>query len=262
MNKRMRAAALFMALGVTAVIAQSAPDFTTTEENGRLTITKYNGWDTKLVIPAAIGGKPVTAIGDEAFRKMDLTSVVIPDSVRTIGNHAFSGNNLTSVTIGKGVVSIGAYAFISNDLTSVTIPEGVISIGKLSFRFNKLKSVVVPASVEVLGNWVFSNNPLTDFTLGRDSNFFWFEGFLDNDRWSALPFRQTLVLLMLKRLAKKSSMTICAMAGKPQPTPPTGIGRGKRISKKRKVSALSRRLMGWRLPRIPERRTALSYRNR
>jgi hypothetical protein len=199
----MRAAALFMALGVTAVIAQSAPDFTTREENGRLTITKYNGWDTEIVIPASIGGKPVTAIGDEAFRKMDLTSVVMPDSVRTIGNYAFSGNNLTSVTIGKGVVSIGAYAFISNDLTSVTIPEGVIRIGKLSFRFNKLKAVVVPASVEVLGNWAFSDNPITDFTLGRDSNFVAFEGFLDNDRLERVTLPANLGIVDVRTFGEK-----------------------------------------------------------
>jgi hypothetical protein len=54
-----------------ALFAQSAEsDFETrTNEDGSVTITKYVGWDSVVKIPAVIGGKPVTAIGEEAFAK-------------------------------------------------------------------------------------------------------------------------------------------------------------------------------------------------
>jgi hypothetical protein len=58
------------------VFSQSASDFTV-DANG--VITKYTGFDTVVVIPATIGGKRITAIGEEAFRKADITMVTIPD---------------------------------------------------------------------------------------------------------------------------------------------------------------------------------------
>ena len=52
-------------------------------------ITEVSG---KLVIPDTIEGKPVTGIGDEAFRDCaKLKGVTIPGSVTSIGEHAFYG---------------------------------------------------------------------------------------------------------------------------------------------------------------------------
>jgi hypothetical protein len=94
-------------------------------ETVTLTITGYRGTSGAVTIPAEIDGKPVTAIGNFAFRNNRLTSVAIPDSVTSIGNHAFSDNQLTAVTIPNSVTSIGNGAFSGNKLTSVTIGEGV-----------------------------------------------------------------------------------------------------------------------------------------
>jgi hypothetical protein len=75
------------------------------ETDGSGTITKYMGWDTAVVIPAAVGGKPVTAIGENVFARNDLTGVTLPGTVKTIGSGAFAGNGaLQSVTIGNEVV--------------------------------------------------------------------------------------------------------------------------------------------------------------
>jgi hypothetical protein len=134
--------AALLVLAATPAFAQSEADFTT---DGKGTITKYEGFDTAIVIPATIGGKPVTAIGEGAFRKADLTGAVIPDSVKTIGSYAFSQNKLTSVTIGKGVTSIGSYAFSNNKLTAIVIPD----------------------SVQTIEGRAFENNPLEDITLGK-----------------------------------------------------------------------------------------------
>ena len=101
-----------------------------------------------LVIPASLGGLPVTSIGDYAFYYCaGLTSVVIPSSVTSIGWHAFQGcSGLTSVTIPASVTSIGSSAFSGcNGLTSVTIPNSVTEIGDSAFyECSGLTSVTIP----------------------------------------------------------------------------------------------------------------------
>jgi hypothetical protein len=120
--KTRKSVIMALLLGLCAMAAAfglSDADFqTAANKDGSVTITKYTGWDADITIPAAIGGKTVTAIGKEAFKNCDLTSVVIPDSVKTIGSGAFKGNKLTSVTLGANVgwgdeESFGAFAYYS-----------------------------------------------------------------------------------------------------------------------------------------------------
>ncbi len=62
-----------------------------------ISITRFIGSETDVIIPSTIGGKSVTSIGYRAFYYCtSLTSVTIPDSVTSIGWGAFSGcTNLT-----------------------------------------------------------------------------------------------------------------------------------------------------------------------
>jgi len=134
----------------------------------------------------------VTAIGESAFAKNQLTSVTIPNSVSyigveafsenrlssvtfatngklaTIGGNAFFVNQLTSVTIPNSVTQIGWGAFNENQLTSVTIGSGVTDIGDWAFHHNRLTSVTIPNSVESIWNNAFANNPLTSVTIGAN----------------------------------------------------------------------------------------------
>jgi len=100
------------------------------------TITKYNGTDIIVTVPAEYQGKPVTSIGDDAFRYASVTSVTIPNSVILIGDYAFGNcTSLTSVIIPNSVTSIGDFAFgICTSLTSVIIPNSVTSIGDEAFK--------------------------------------------------------------------------------------------------------------------------------
>ena len=68
----------------------------------------------ELIIPFKNGSTAITAIGELAFKdQVQITSIVIPDSVTSIGRYAFYGcTGLTSVTIGNSVTSIGAGAFV------------------------------------------------------------------------------------------------------------------------------------------------------
>ena len=69
--------------------------------------------DTDIVFPAADpDGNMVTGISGAFQNNVNLTSIVIPDTVTSIGNYAFNGcHGLTSIVIPDSVTSIGEYAF-------------------------------------------------------------------------------------------------------------------------------------------------------
>ena len=179
-------------LGAVNVSAATSGNFTYSVSNGYATITGYSTTASgDLIIPFAIDGYPVTAIGDYAFMECSaltsvyipegvtsigqrafryctaLTSVKIPDSVTSIGYTAFANcTSLTSVTIPKGVTSTGSFAFENcTSLTSVTIPYGVKYIEGFG-GCTSLTSITIPNSVTTIGNSAFSRcSSLTSVTI-------------------------------------------------------------------------------------------------
>ena len=67
-----------------------------------VTITKYTGTESTVILPSTINSWPVTKIGEDALKdNTTITSVTIPASVTEIGSNAFAGcTNLTSVKYG------------------------------------------------------------------------------------------------------------------------------------------------------------------
>ncbi|MDC0309377.1 leucine-rich repeat domain-containing protein [bacterium] len=80
-----------------------------------------------LAIPLTYDGKPVTSIGNIAFKNCSsLTSVIIGNNVTSIGRWAFEGcHSLTNVTISSSVIRIGSVAFRDCSSLKVLLLKGM-----------------------------------------------------------------------------------------------------------------------------------------
>lgn len=117
-----------------------------------LTMTNYTGtvaqWcDIDFLDYTA---NPIRYSHNFYINDVEITDLVIPNSVTTIGGFAFyCCSGLTSVTIPNSVTSIGDYAFSGcTSLTSLTLPSSVTSIGDNAFSWcSNMDSITSLASV-------------------------------------------------------------------------------------------------------------------
>ncbi len=123
----------------TEGVAPNPPsDFKYKVDNDQVTITKYVGTGAEVVIPDTIGGVPVVAIDENAFKDNDV---------------------ITYVRLPKDLESIGEYAFYEcSNLGIVEFNEGLKTTEKYSFGYcAKLEEVLLPKSLTKLGDQVFAH---------------------------------------------------------------------------------------------------------
>jgi len=121
-------------------------DFNVVQNANGITITSYKGTRKRVNIPETLYGQRVTTIGDYAFYKKGIVSVIIPNSVVTIENRAFYyENTINEVVIPDSVKSIGSWAFMSCGLTKVTIGRGVQFIDENAFGNNTISEFIILA---------------------------------------------------------------------------------------------------------------------
>lgn len=180
-----------------------------------VTITKYTGTESTVILPSTINSWPVTKIGEDALKDhTTITSVTIPASVTEIGANAFAGcTNLTSVTYGgdwsnltiqsgNPAVQDAANAplfdfeFILNNTAvvvtnykyngaaaDVTIPsryqgKPVTTIGHAAFFNSAVTSVTIPDSVTSISDEAFINCPkLTNISIPNSVTYIGFSAF-------------------------------------------------------------------------------------
>lgn len=96
-----------------------------------------------------------------AFSRVDITSIIIPNGVTSIGSSAFSSSKLnTSITIPDSVATIGQQAFRSTAIPEVIIGSGVTSIGQYNFGscFQLAKVTILATTPPALGGNAFTGN--------------------------------------------------------------------------------------------------------
>ena len=178
---------ILMSMAASKTLAQDYGDYAIDVVDGiRYIFYKYNNtayvsgftanspyYVGDVVIPETVTYKDqtynVTKIGLEAFYKSNnLTSVIIPNSVKDIEDGAFMYcSKLASVTIPSSVTSIGNSAFLGcKALTSVTIPDGVKYLAGTFNGCSSLTSVHLPKYLTHIGPNIFYNcSSLTSVTI-------------------------------------------------------------------------------------------------
>jgi hypothetical protein len=183
-----------MTVMLAPLYAQNESDFEVKQNaDNTLTVINYKGLIKDVVIPDTLYGLKVTIIGNEAFRKKVITSVVIPDTVISIENGeihdtvytdyygAFSNNlALTKVTLGKGLKIVGSCAFSRTGLTEIIIPDSVTIIGDAAFGWtsydpddgwrrksgdSKLVKVTLGKGLQAIGKEAFIGNQIAELNL-------------------------------------------------------------------------------------------------
>ncbi len=114
-------------------------------------ISGYKGKDSAVKIPAVLNGAEVTLIAFDTFSdRADITSVMIPNTVKEIKSDAFKGcTGLTSIMIPTSVTSMWDGVFSNcTGLTSIILPPGVKSVGASTFSgCTGLKSITLPDGI-------------------------------------------------------------------------------------------------------------------
>ena len=116
----------------------------TTNKTASVVSNYYGVYSGNIIIPETIiydnTTYSVTSIGEDAFYKSGITSVIIPNSVTSISENAFLDcHQLEFVTIGNSVTTIGEYAFRYcyrlTELISLAVNPPTCGIGRYSSAF-------------------------------------------------------------------------------------------------------------------------------
>ena len=180
-----------------------------------VTITKYTGTESTVILPSTINSWTVTKIGEDALKdNTTITSVTIPANVTEIGSNAFAGcTNLTSVhyegdwsnlTIQSGNPAVQDAAneqlfdfeFILNNTAvivtnykckgtaaDVTIPscykgKPVTAINNAAFPNSAVTSVTIPDSITSIPDAAFVNcSNLTNISIPNSVTYIGFSAF-------------------------------------------------------------------------------------
>ena len=110
-------------------------------------VAKYEGTDTRVLIPSKYKDKPVVAIAKRAFsNNKTMTEIVIPDSIQTLGEYAFEYcEGLTEIILPEGIENLELGVFFScESLAKITIPISLKTIAADTFQYcNKSTEIYI-----------------------------------------------------------------------------------------------------------------------
>lgn len=93
-------------------------------------ITKYQGNDSKVIIPEIIESQKVVKIEKSAFKGMvHIAQVICPDSIVEIGGDAFRDcTGITEIQLPHSLTKIGNNAFTNTAISKIRIPKGLDTV--------------------------------------------------------------------------------------------------------------------------------------
>lgn len=217
-----------------------------------VTITKYTGTESTVILPSTINSWPVTKIGEDAFQdNTTITSVTIPANVTEIGSNAFADcTNLTSVTYGgdwsnltiqsgnpavEDAVNAQLFDFVftpdntavivryKGTAADVTIPsrykgKPVTAINNAAFPNSAVTSVTIPDSITSIPDAAFVNcSKLTNISIPNSVTYIGFSAFSSCTSLKSITLPSSLSTIGNSAFAGcPSSMTVTYPGSKTQ----------------------------------------------
>ncbi len=138
-------------------------------DNGKVTITKYNGNETLVIVPNTIDEYEVEAIGEFAFQGAEITEVVLPETVLSIGEYGFGNiKTLTKVTTYATLIGKSAFSGCS-ELSEIQLLSGSAKAEESSFyNCKSLKAIV--GTISDPGEYAFAYcSSLPEIVITGDS---------------------------------------------------------------------------------------------
>lgn len=163
-------------------------------EDGTIEIDSYDGDYEAIVIPAQIGGRDVTVIGGFA-NEDEITSVVIPDTVREIADNAFVNCfNIKSVKVGANVEVIGDNAF-DGEFEEIALPNTLKVIEDNAFASVPLKVLSIPNQVEEIGGGAFLSADIENLTIPGSVKMIGYQAFLYCDKLETVVIEEGVEMI-------------------------------------------------------------------
>lgn len=159
-----------VSLQSTQTLATTDPDaFTFLPAANMITGYDVSKGGTDVVIPSEINGVKVTTIGNNAFDKKGITSVVLPEGITKIGRSAFANsssggtqNSLQGLVLPESLITIDQSAFYNcTGVGDLIIPDNVITVGHSAFAGAEVTSLTLGSSVKTIDPNAFKNNKIS-----------------------------------------------------------------------------------------------------
>ena len=137
---------------------------------GTYTVTGMgNVTDGVIVVPSVYEGLPVTAVAREAFAKnVNITAVILPDSIVTIDSRAFDGCTALTEAVLPNNAIMGEYVFNGcKNLVKVNLPANLTTVPRYTFyECHSLAAIEFPSGIKTIGeNAFYECRKLVNFTF-------------------------------------------------------------------------------------------------
>ena len=130
--------------------------------NDNVVITRYKGNDSVVIVPAMIGKKKVTEIGEQAFGSLKepsetLTKVTISDGIKKIGASAFYNcKALAEIVLPDSITEIESYAFAGTVVSEIVLPKNLTELNNIFSKSKNLREVVLQEGLKKINSCAFN----------------------------------------------------------------------------------------------------------
>ncbi len=136
--------------------------------DNEVTITRYNGNDTYVIVPETIRGCPVVKIQiNDMYSTQNIVTLILPNTLKELGDGAFwRSENLKHVTMPHSLKKIGKQAFaqcISLETIDLSYVE---TIGEAAFAdCSVLSNVILSDKLSIIADHAFQNTNINHIDI-------------------------------------------------------------------------------------------------